>query len=370
MWTLTVNKSWKDIREAFDWVRDMEGVPQDPIHHAEGDVAIHTRMVLDVLKELEGYKALPPQEQEILWAAALLHDAEKRSTTVREEDGSITSKGHAKKGAQTARIFLYLQHLTPFEIREQVVNLVRYHGLPLWAIEKPNPAKAVIEASMVVNTQLLLLLARADALGRKCSDQQDLLYRIDLFEALCQENQCWGKPRNFATPNARFQYFRKEEGYADFVPFDDFSSQVVLLSGLPGAGKDTYVFHHYRDWPVINLDQIRREHKISPTDKSGNGRVIQMAKEQARVYLRKGQQFVWNATNVTRNMREQLIDLFVTYKAYVRIVYIEVPYRLLHHQNSNREAVLPYAAIDRLVMKLEVPAPWEAHEVVYATKQA
>jgi predicted kinase len=363
MWTLTTNKTWKSVRADFDFVRDMEGVPQDPRHHAEGDVAVHTRMVLDALAKLEGYKALPPQEREVLWAATLLHDVEKRTTTVREEDGSLTARGHAKKGAMTARLLLYIQYPTPFALREPVVNLVRYHGLPLWAIEKPDPAKAVIEASFVVDTRLLSLLARADALGRVCGDQQDLLYRIDLFEALCQEYGCWGKPRAFATPNARFQYFRKEDSYPDYVPFDDFGSNVVMMAGLPGAGKDTYVFHHYRDWPVINLDAIRREHKISPTDKSGNGRVIQMAKEQARVYLRKGQNFVWNATNITRSMREQLVELFVTYKAYVKLVYVEVPYPVLHAQNYNREAVLPALAVDKLVTKLQVPDPWEGHEV-------
>lgn len=368
MWTLAANKDWSYLCQSFDWVRAMEGVLQDPIHHAEGDVAIHTRLVLAALLSLEAYQSLPAQEQEIVWAAALLHDVEKRSTTVQGDDGSITAKGHAKKGALTARLLLYTQIPTPFDIREQVVNLVRYHGLPLWAIEKTNPTKAVIEASMVVNTKWLSLLARADALGRICQDQQDLLYRIDLFEALCQDNQCWGVARAFTTPNARFQYFRKDEGYPDFVPFDDFGSTVILLSGLPGAGKDTYVFHNYRQWPVINLDQIRREHKIAPTDKSGNGRVIQMAKEQAREYLRKGVDFVWNATNVTKNMREQLVGLFVTYKAYVKIMYVEVPHRLLHQQNNSREAVLPYAAVERLLMKLEVPAPWEGHEVTYYIK--
>lgn len=368
MWTLTDDKDWNSLVKQFDWVRDMEGVPQDPIHHAEGDVAIHTRMVLKALQNLEGYKALLSQEQEILWAAALLHDVEKRSTTVREEDASITSKGHARKGAMTSRLLLYTQHSTPFGIREQVVNLVRYHGLPLWAIEKKDPAKAVIEASLVVDTKLLSLLARADALGRVCRDAQDLIYRIDLFEALCEEHGCWGTRRGFTTPNARFQYFRKEESYPDFVPFDEYGSTVILLSGLPGAGKDTYVFHHYRDWPVINLDQIRRENKIAPTDKSGNGKVIQLAKEGARVYLRKGQNFAWNATNVTRQMREQLVELFITYKAYVMIVYVEVPYGVLHVQNNSREAVLPYGAIERLVARLEVPEPWEGHEVVYYIK--
>jgi putative nucleotidyltransferase with HDIG domain len=368
MWTLTTNKDWISLRGQFDWVRDMEVVPQDPVHHAEGNVAIHTRMVINALEQLEGYKNLPVQEQEILWTAALLHDVEKRSTTVHEPDGSITAKGHSKKGAVTARQILYTELQAPFAIREQIVQLVRFHGTPIWAIERREPARTVIETALMVNTQWLSLLARADALGRICNDQQDLLYRVDLFEALCQEHDCWGKPKTFKTPNAQFHYFNKQESSPDFVPYDDFGATVIMLCGLPGSGKDTYVRQHYKDWPVINLDEIRRAHKISPTDKSGNGTVVQLAKEQAREHLRKKRSFVWNATNITRQMRSQLIDLFITYRAYVKIVYVEVPYYKLHVQNKAREAVVPKNAVDKLVAKLEVPAPWEAHEVSYYLK--
>ena len=61
-------------------------------------------------------------------------------------------------------------------------------------------------------------------------------------------------------------------------------------------------------------------------------------------------------------------NLFITYKAYVKIVYVEVPYHKLHLQNKGREAVVPKNAVDKLVAKLEVPAPWEAHEVSYYIK--
>lgn len=368
MWTITTNKDWEQVHHQFDWVQDMDDVPQDPVHHAEGNVAVHTRMVIEALQQLEGFKQLPAQQQEIVWAAALLHDVEKRSTTVHEPDGSITSKGHSKKGAITARQILYTQEPAPFAIREQIVQLVRYHGQPIWAIEKSDPVRTVIETSLMVDTQLLVLLAKADALGRICNDQEELLYRIDLFEALCQEHDCWGKPKAFQTQHAQFRYFEKPGNPPGFVPFDEFGATVVMLCGLPGAGKDTYVQQHYKDWPVINLDQIRRANKIAPTDKSGNGTVVQLAKEQAREHLRKKRHFVWNATNITRQMRSQLIELFVTYKAYVKIVYVEVPYSKLHMQNKGREAVVPHQAVDKLVAKLEVPAPWEAHEVIYAIR--
>jgi hypothetical protein len=104
------------------------------------------------------------QDQEILWAAALLHDVEKRSTTVTEPDGSITSAGHARKGEMTARQILYKDIPTPFYIRGQIAKLVRFHGLPLWLFERTNPVKALISASLQVNIQHLALLARADML--------------------------------------------------------------------------------------------------------------------------------------------------------------------------------------------------------------
>lgn len=365
MWQLSENKDWSHLEHTFEWVRVMKEVPQDARHHAEGNVAVHTQMVLAALTQLPGYQALAAQEQELLWASALLHDVEKYSTTVIAPDGSITSAGHARKGEGKARQILYRDVPAPFMIREQIAKLVRYHGLPLWVFEKPDPQKAVITASLEVNTQWLALLARADALGRICSDQADLLYRIDCFEELCRDNQCWGQPRAFATPEARVQYLQKTGSSPDYVPFETPQATVILMSGLPGAGKDTYVHRHYRHLPVISLDGIRQEMKISPTDKSGNGAVIQAAKEQARIYLREKKSFLWNATNITRQMREQVISLFTTYQAAVTIVYVEVPAAKLLQQNKEREAVVPLAAMERLISKLEVPSLTEAHEVIY-----
>lgn len=52
----------------------------------------------------------------------------------------------------------------------------------------------------------------------------------------------------------------------------------------------------------------------------------------------------------------------------VKIVYIEVPYAKLQSQNREREHIVPAAAMEKLIDKLEVPAQEEAHEVVYVIK--
>lgn len=365
IWQLTKNKDWVSLEKQFSWVADMKQVPQHVLHHAEGDVAIHTQMVLEELQRSSFFQTLSGQDKEILWAAGLLHDMEKRSTSEDLGNGVITAHGHARRGEYTARTILYRDVDTPFYIREQIASLVRFHGLPLWLMEKPEPAKKVHEVSLRLNTEHLKLLAEMDARGRICEDLASLLESVELFEMYCREQDCWGQARLFETPSARFRYFNTEDSYIDYVPFDDFKCEVTMLSGLPGMGKDHYIESLNQDVPIVSLDAIRRKHKISPTDKSGNGWVVQTAKEEARSYLRKGQDFVWNATNITQQMRRQLVDLFVSYGAKVKIVYIEKPYSIWRNQNRNRKYPLPENVLDKLLLKLEIPQLTEAHEIEY-----
>lgn len=356
---------WTAIEQKFDWFRDMKGVPQDPIWHAEGDVFTHTQMVVEALCALPEFQALSEQGQHILFTAALTHDIEKRSTTGTEIiDGleRIVSPGHAKKGEFTVRKLFYKDLPAPFLIREQIAKLVRLHGLPLWAIEKPDPAKEVIGASLVVNTEHLSMLAKADILGRICQDQEEILLRIELFNELCKENQCFGVPRAFESDYGRYLYLNKEEASPDYVPFDDLKFEVYMMCALPGSGKDTYIARNL-NLPVLSLDDIRREHKIDPRDKKKNGQVIQLGKEKAKEFMRARQSFVFNATNITGDMRGKWISLFTDYGGRVKIVYLEVPFKTLISQNHNREYKVPEDMVNKMVTRLEIPGPHEAHEI-------
>lgn len=359
--------NWDSIEVKYSWFGDMRGVPQDSEWHAEGDVFTHTKMVVEALTALPEFKSLSEQDKHILFTSALLHDVEKRSTTTTEEiEGKerIVSPRHAKKGEFTARKFLYVDLETPFHIREQIAKLVRLHGLPLWAIQKPDPNKEVIRASLVVNTSHLSMLAKADVLGRICADKDDILLRMELFNELCLDNECFGKPRHFESDYGRYLYLNKSEVAPDYVPFDDLKFDVNVLCALPGSGKDTYIRNH-PELPVLSLDSIRREYKVNPTDKKGNGKIIQLGKEKAKELLRSRVSFVFNATNITSDMRSKWIALFMSYGARVRITYIEVPYKVLLAQNRNREYMVPEDVIVSLIGKLEVPTVQEAHEVHY-----
>lgn len=359
---------WQGISDSFAWVNDLKDVPQDPVYHAEGDVWIHTRMVLQALLELPGFRELLPEQQAVLFFASLMHDIAKPVCTTISSDGKISSPGHSRRGQQMARYLLYQGNPgpVPFEVREQIANLVRYHGLPLWFLEKPNPQLAVIKAAEVVDMKLLALLAEADVKGRICRDQSELLERVELFRMYCMEQGVWEGSYPFANGHARWTFFQNPGNGLLYVPFDDFRCEVIMLSGLPGTGKDHWVKNRGNGLPVISLDEIRKELKIKPTDKQGL--VINTAKERAREFLRKSQPFIWNATNLVPDIRKKLIDLFSEYKARVRIVYLEVPVKTLQLQNQSRPDVVPRSVLDRMMRKWQVPEPWEAPEVEYVTK--
>lgn len=104
------------------------------------------------------------------------------------------------------------------QLREQIVALVRLHGLPLWLLERPEPERLLLIAAMRINTRLLALLARADLLGRQSPDQQSMLERIDLFELFCHEQQCWGKARPFVSDSARWHYLTHEQSSLILFP--------------------------------------------------------------------------------------------------------------------------------------------------------
>jgi predicted kinase len=109
------------------------------------------------------------------------------------------------------------------------------------------------------------------------------------------------------------------------------------------------------------VDQIRAELGIDPAD--DQGKVVRAAKERARQLLRRRQPFAWNATNITRQVRAPLIDLFASYRARVRLAYVDAPFDVLMARNQQRKNAVPARIVERLASRLEVPDLTEAHIV-------
>lgn len=345
--------------------------PQSPLFHAEGDAYVHTKMVCKALMQLPEYQELNELQQHILYVAALLHDIGKIHTTG-FLDGDWHTPHHAPTGSRMARELLWKEYgmcgqKELMEIREAICLLIRYHSYPLVAIERENPQLRLHRMAangMLVpdfSIRLLCLLCKADMLGRKCSDQQEVLDKIALCEELAQEEGCYETYYPFPSRHTQRVFLAGRDVWKNQELYDDCWGEVMLMSGLPGTGKDTWVKRNVPDLPMISLDDIRRANKISPT--AEQGRVANIARERAKDYLRCHQPFVWNATNITVQMRESLVSLFETYHAHVRIVYLETDWQTMLERNRSREAVVPKEVLEDMLGKLVLPEVYEARDV-------
>ncbi len=349
--------AWDTLHEP--WVAPMAACQQDPEHHAEGDVWTHTKMVCEALVALPAWQALPADAREQVFAACLLHDIAKPATTQIDDAGKIHHPGHSPRGASMVRELLWRMGVAP-GVREQTAALVRSHQVPFFLIEQNDALRRLARLSQSTRCDHLALVTRADALGRICRDPQRLLDNIDLFHELARDHDCLARPFAFASEHSRFLYFRSEDRDPGYAAHDDTRCEMVLMCGLPGAGKDHWISRNL-DLPIVSLDSLREELGVGGT--GNQGAVIQAAREQAREHLRRAQSFVWNATSLTRDLRGRAINLAADYNARVRIVFLDTAYKRLLRQNRERERPVPTAALEKMTRLWDPPDLTEAHRV-------
>ncbi|MCA9550193.1 MAG: AAA family ATPase [Myxococcales bacterium] len=344
------------------WVDAMAACMQDPLHHGEGDVWTHTKLVCEALVARPEWARLSPEARWVTWVACLLHDVAKPETR-RVEDGVVRHPRHSARGARRARRMLFDLEV-PAALREQVVNLILWHQVPFFAIEQPDPEDRVAKLSLTTRCRHLAMVNRADGEGRICEDRARLAENADLFFALAEDQGCLDAPFRFESVHARFCFAQGRSASRFDAPPARPRCTVTLMAGLPGMGKDHYLARHDVG-PVISLDGLRAS--LGAPSSGGQGRVLAAAEEEARAHLRAGRDFAWNGTNLTRETRGRLVRLFTDYRAHVRIVYVEAPRSVWLARNAAREAAVPAAALERMLERWEVPDVTEAHEVEWVT---
>lgn len=347
-------------------LEQLKGVPQNPVWHGEGDAFIHTKMVCEALILLPEWERLSKRDRGILYLSAFFHDIGKSRCT-KSEMGTLISPNHGLIGTKMFHEYCYLNaEFHPgidFKARQEIGYLIRFHGLPPLFMEKTPIEYHVLRAAECVRLSFLYLLAKADLTGRKCSDKSEMLLSVDYFKEYACETGCFAGKFQFKNQLTRFKYFRGRNVWAGDELYEEKLFFVYLMSGLPLSGKDVFIRTHLKGLPVISLDAIREEWKIKPGEDSG--KVAAEARSRAKVLLRRKESFVWNATDVTREVRLKLCRMFEQYGAQVVICYLEVPYGELLRRNGLRERKVPEEIIRRLAKKMDRPDPVEAYRVEY-----
>ncbi|MBA2304721.1 MAG: HD domain-containing protein [Acidobacteria bacterium] len=171
------------IERLFPELNALVGCPQEPEWHPEGDVWVHTLMVIDEARTR--IDDLDHARQVAVMLGAVCHDLGKPSTTAFSE-GRIRSINHEQAGVEPATAVLdrlNVHTLGGFDVRKQVVGITAHHLKPGMFARSKTPVSdgAFRRLAQKVDLELLARVAKSDCMGRgggfDCSSMDGFLER-------------------------------------------------------------------------------------------------------------------------------------------------------------------------------------------------
>lgn len=263
----------------FPLLKDFKNTEQDPIWHAEGNVYIHTEMVINSLYDILKQEDISGEEFRILILSALFHDIAKPITTKeREREGriQIVSPKHEYMGMSYSFYRLLNYDLSLDEIK-MIVSLIGYHQVPKLLVVRDEGFEKYLELSLNTNLRLIYLLEKADMTGRTCSDLDIQLEYLELFKLYSLEYGLWKSSlkqkeikdmcdNDFVYYRGVKNLFEKEifqieEANAKYYKESKNYSHVKILVALSGTGKSHYSNSIDSSFNIISLDKLREKHK-------------------------------------------------------------------------------------------------------------
>ncbi len=156
------------VERLFPELEALVGCEQEPEWHPEGDVWVHTLLVVDEARKR--IHDLDRPRQLVVTLGALCHDLGKPSTTA-FLDGRIRSIDHEQAGVEPATAVLdrlNVHTVAGYDVRLQVLGIVAHHLKPGMFRQAPTPVSdgAFRRLARKVDLELLARVAKADCLGR------------------------------------------------------------------------------------------------------------------------------------------------------------------------------------------------------------
>jgi predicted kinase len=130
--------------------------------------------------------------------------------------------------------------------------------------------------------------------------------------------------------------------------------RIVLLVGLPGSGKSTYLKQMGVDG--LSSDAIRRWLADDETDQTIHDRVFETLRYLLRQRLSIGRPVTYiDATHLTVAERATYLGMGRSYGCEVEAVFFDVALEICRERNRQRHRVVPDAVLERMAARLTPP---------------
>ena len=382
----------------FPLLKELINQEQDPEWHSEGNVHIHTDMVIDEIYNIfDKDKTLTLSEKYILLMSAIFHDIGKPNTSKWKEVQGVehlTARNHEYDGLS----YLTYRFMDLIEDKEEyysILDLVGYHNIPKLLIVKDNVTewdfKLLTEKT---SGKLFYYLELADMLGRECHDRSDQVDYIEMFKMDAIKYNCFESVShlNDELTNLFKDNFNETDlvslsylvgkskkrlknkdfidpiiAYQKYYEYKNNHGTLFLMCGISGSGKTTQIAKIKEDnkiSTVIELDELRKKHKIKSNNRREiDGRVRQEAKEIMKTALANKEAIIFDACNHRKDFRDLLFGLAEEYHAKTVLVFVETPFETCVKNDRDRTVRnLGKDIIEKQMLQFQYPERYEANE--------
>lgn len=352
----------------------LKDTKQSVKYHKEGNVDIHTQMVVHLIINDTRFDSNAHNRRTLIMAA-LCHDLGKAITTVDKGDGKFIAYGHEIESEKITRKLLWDE---PTAFREQVCCLVRYHMYIRTLLEqKKSLYQSLIELSQELGQrgttlEMLFKLMHADnegSISDEITTRSDKI-KIESLEYLAKSMGILNRNAIPCLEDLRYkQNERKCKGIKDI--------EILVMVGLPGAGKDTYVeeilsMNGEKNTAVICRDDIRVEMGLC----TSNEKIVGTSEQEAEVTRRfneKLQKSIENGTgliiinniNLKKKYRVALqndIKKYCNGKYYPIFNYMYIETTMKNHL-LRRKGQISEDVFNNMIMSFDWPSKEEYHQI-------
>lgn len=147
----------------------------------------------------------------------------------------------------------------------------------------------------------------------------------------------------------------------------------LMVVGLPGSGKSTYIEKYYSNYHVHSSDAIREELSGDVNNQDINKQVFSTLHKRVKEDLVAGYNVVYDATNISWKRRKAFLQELKNINCHKECVLMATPFELCVQRNNERDRVVPYFVIERMYKNFDIPwynEGWDSIVIAYANSDA